>query len=634
MKVTRAVQKSLYIVFKKFLKPNFHRTIGKFVKDYTELIFKGKEDGIYCSLSKTKGYKFAITYGVGFIYRVFKLENRNVSKKEFLDLIPKLKIVLLGTYFHEVAHLIFTAMENEKISSLPILERDGKKIPQAQLLHQLFNAWEDIVIESAMAYRYRSSLERRGGFDPNSVGSYLRENRDFVMQDMMTNYVDNVNTYQSLVAYTLLKMSYGKKFVGTNKFFDAHPENKDYMLKFLAERNADKRIDVIIEYWNWLLTTEIILPEISEDENPIPGSMGGKSTSVGKSKALPKGSMVPDPTEESGGTPSPSGEVEKGEEDEEENGDGEIDSGTESGDEDDGGGEVIDNNYEPDDDLFDELNDNDFDWSIHEEYDLNSANLEVDVSDLHKIRDKMSRISEELASYFILLKERNKPDYFGNLQSGSSLDMSAVRKGERLNVFKEMIDRSNDKVSGIVLLCDNSGSMAGDKADLLQLGVIAMSEMMNKLNIKFSVYAFSDMETSKNVTFKLKSFTDNYDDPNILNNFNVIGYKTYRKVVDDVPHPLFHGNEDGYHIEYLSRMLEKEQLDNRIMIVFSDGYPYKKDLIHKAIARHKNIHYIGIGLCHAAVSKYYKEHKVFKNEKSLELLPSYLGELLLRLIQN
>lgn len=612
MSVTKSVEKGLFLVLKNFLKPNFNKTIGKFVKDPTELLIKGDEDSIYCSLSSKIAYKYAITYGVGFIYRVFKLENRNVLKKEFFSLIPDLKLVLLGTYFHEVAHLIFTAMENRKIVDLPILERDGKKIPQAQLLHQLFNAWEDIAIERAMAYRYRSSLERRGGVDSNSVGSYLRDNRAFVMTDMRSNYVEVPNTYGSLLEYTLLKLSYGKSFIGKNSFFQAHPENKDYMMKFLGERNANARIDILIEYWNWLLTTDIILPEISEDKNPIPSNEPGASTSVGKPKVLPKGSIEVEEEE----IPLPLG---KG-------------SSEEGDNENIGEDEPLNLPPYPDEDLFDELNDVDFDWTIHQEFDMNSINLPVDNRDLYKIRDKMSKISEKLSSYFMMLKDRSKPDYLSNLQTGSSLDLRAVHRGERLNVFKELINRTKDKLSGIVLLCDNSGSMADEKADLLQMGVVAMSEMMERLAIKFGVYSFSDSERSKNVTFRLKSFTDNYSNPSVLNNFNVIGYKTCKKIAARIPHPIFHGNEDGYHIEYLSRMLDREELDNRIMIVFSDGMPYTSNLIKIAIKRHPNIHYIGIGLCSNHVSSFYKDYKVFNNEKDLEMLPEFLGNLLLRLV--
>jgi hypothetical protein len=592
MYVSELVLKNLKIVFKKFFVPTFHKTINKFVKDPTALEFNGAGDTVYCTLG-TGRYLYKIVYGVIFIYRHLKfVDRKDISTKDFIASMPKLKVLLLGTYFHEIGHLVFSWMKlKEVLEKLPEVEVDGKKVPAAPYVLQLFNVLEDIVIDEAMRTRYRSVRERRGAYDPNSVGSFLRANRELVLEDSIGKYKDDpINTFNGLLGFLLLKLSFPKKFAGTNTFFSAHPENLDYVLRFLKERKALNRLKIAIEYWNWLLTAGIILPPPGDvDENPfgspsdkagpiskpVPSKVGkslegeldldGKSSEVSDDKSDPRDKGVSD----SLGDPE------------------EDDSKSES--------EAISPEDVKDDDIFDELTDRDFDWSIHREVNMNDYNIPVDIKQLETLRAKVSSISEDLASYFLLLKERSKPKYLGYLRSGSSLDVYAVKHGEKMSVFKELIAHKKDKLSGIVLLCDNSGSMDHLKSQLLLLGVLAMSDMMFSLDIPFAVYAYSDQETIMNNSIKVKGFDDNYGDPSIFNHFNILSRNTVGLVSRYLPCPTFHGNRDGYHIEYVSRMLENKPWDNKIVIIFSDGEPIFPADVPLALNRHPNIHYIGIG---------------------------------------
>jgi len=631
MFITDSVQKNLKIVFKKFFVPTFHKTIDKFVKGPTDLEFDGVGDSVYCTLGKGR-YLYKIVYGVVFIYRQLKfIDRKDIDDKHFIKAMPKLKVLLLGTYFHEIGHLVFSWMKlKEVLDKLPEVEIKGKKVKPAAYVLQLFNALEDIVIEEAMRTRYRSSRERRGAYDANSVGSYLTANRELVLEDSIGKYEDNpVNTFNGLLAFLLLKLSFPKKFAGTNTFFSAHPENLAFVLRFLKERKALPRLVIAIEYFNWLLTTELDFPVPGDvDENPFgspsdKAGPGSKSVSAKIGKSLEKEMEASD---EEGGEGDEGGKFDardKGV------------SGSAGDKSDDGGGEAepISPADVKDDDIFDELNDRDFDWSIHQEVDMNILGIPVNTTILDTLRAKVSSISENLASYFLLLKERNKPKYLGYLRSGSSLDAHAVKHGEKISVFKELIAHKKDKLSGIVLLCDNSGSMDNLKSYLLQLGVLAMSDMMYSLNIPFAVYAYSDQETVMNCSIKVKGFDDNYGDPSVFTNFNVLSRKTVGLVDPYMPCPTFHGNRDGYHIEYVSRMLENKPWDNKIVIILSDGEPIFPADVPLALKRHPDIHYIGIGLGDASVKKYYKDYKVFFKEMDLQGLPVYLGELLLDLIK-
>lgn len=613
-----SVNKGLAIIFKRVLRPNFNKTISIFIKEKTRLTVDSGES-IYCTLDTMPSYRYLINFGMGFIHKTFDLANKKLNVKQFKELVPDLKIVYLGAYFHEVGHLVFTDMDSTKLGSLPDIEFKGKKIPQAQIVSTLFNILEDQVIEYSMKNKYKSRLERSGGVDPKSIGSILADMRRIVIGKMISAYVDVPNSIGSLFNYLLLRLSFPTTFLGTNSFYSAHVENKEYVSKFLHERDATKRIDIALEYWNWLLTTEIEIPtsDVDDMHDTIPTSGGrglGKKPSkapagagAGASAALDD---VKKPDEKSGGEveiPGANSEVEP------------VDT------------------YDPnDEDVFGELNDVEFNWTIHTECIMKDLSIPIHLDKIKKVGESMASISEELAYYFTMLKERNKPDYFGHLQSGSCLDMPAIISGERLNIFKEKIEKNNDKITGVTLLCDNSGSMSGEKSNILQHGVIAMAQMMDRLGISFSVHAFSDVERAMNVTFTLKDYDDDFSDPIILNNFNLLSNRTLEDDMETaiLPYHSFRGNRDGYHVEYLSRNIDKHNFDNKIMIIFSDGLPYEGEEIKTAIGRHPDIKYIGIGLCDSSVRKFYKDNKVFADIDSLKELPKYLGDLLTKILNN
>ena len=627
MAIDSKVRKRLKLLIERFLKPNIYKTLNKFlpVGKTAKILFKESVESIYC-VKNTSGYNdYTIMFGINFLYKVFNYENRKETLKEFKQNLPNLKLVMIGTYFHEVGHLVFTDMEDRRIGSLPPLERDGKTYAVASIAHDLFNILEDIVMEHSMSVRYKSSIEKRGGVDDNSLGSILKRNRKFIVSPSLKDYKDEEHI-GSLLNYLLLKLSLPKDFIGTNKFFDDHIENKEYVNKFLKERNGTKRIDILLEYWNWLMTTDIKFPE-TNFENPM--DTGTEGSSLGSK-----------PKKASSGTPSLGGASDKGEDE----GEGEGESGgSSSGGATDSAPEAEDTSEEPavetineyiDDDIFAELSDDEIDWSQHRVVDLKNYNFPLNDHYIEEVSKRVSELTQSLLYYFSMLRERNKPKYLSGLITGSKLDMGRITRGEKLRVFKEKLSHQSSQITGITLLCDNSGSMRREKSELLQLGVVAMSDMMTKLNIPFSVYAFSDYDSNTYAnTFVLKEFDDDYNNPLIRNHFNMLSSKHYEFMQEQLEgYYMFNGNRDEFHVDYLCRKLRSAKLDNKILIVFSDGMPYESYKLKNIVKRNLDINIIGVGLCSGAVKEFYRNYRVFNDEEELENLPEFLGSLLLDLI--
>lgn len=636
------LRKRVRVVYERFLKPNIYKTIGKFLPfgKTTSIRFNEMTPSVYCERIKRGKNDFRITFGVKFLYDVMGYDNKKLSLSDFKKDLPNIKLVLIATYFHEVAHLLYTDMDDERIMKLPPLVIGKNTYNAAEFAHPLFNVLEDIVIEHTMSVKYKSSIERRGAIDDNSVGSLLKRNRKFILSKQIPEYVDN-DDYSSLVNYLLLKLSLPSDFAGTNRFFDAHIENKKYVSSFLREKNGTARIGILIEYFNWLTTTELKFPEkppVNPMESGRPGSKGISGT--------------PMPT--SGGATLGDGEGEgKGEGKGESKGDTDGDGETKvqkkeltkrtteagipniAGKSEEAGEELI---IEPnpnagEDDIFADLSDDDLDWSIHRVIDLKDFNLPDNSHFVDDVSKRVSGITQNLLYYFSLLKERKKPKFLGGLISGSHLDLARITRGEKLRVFKSKLVNSTSPLTGISLLCDNSGSMSGLKSVLLKLGVVAMADMMTKLDIPFSVHAFSDSSMGYN-TFVVKDFDDNFDNPVIKNHFNMLSSEHHRPIEDAIEDAcMFHGNEDAYHVEYLCRKLENSKLDKKILIIFSDGCPGDTGLLKRIVERHPGVHMIGIGLCDNSVKKFYPDCMVFNSEKELEELPKFLGNLLLDLIK-
>lgn len=629
MAVDTRVKKGIKILFKKVLIPNFHKFINKFIKERTQLKFKGDGPSIFVSQHPMpKMYDYQMVYGVGFLYNIFKYDGRTLTRAQFELDVPNIKLVLLASFFHESAHLVFSDMKREAYTTITDITRpDGTVVPKNFVTYMVQNLWnviEDIVIERAMAYRYRSSKERRGAPDEKSLGSILIKNREFIIGPGAADYVDR-DDFTSLLNYLLCKLSLRSAFTKNNNFFDTHKENKEFVDKFLLEKDGVKRVDIAIEYVKWILSTDLdISTGAGDGVNPFPDPSGKTSTSP---KKVPSASALPMP----GGTKSSSSEDEEVEEDDTDDKDKDEDEDEEEIPSD---NEAIDNDLP--EDIFGDLNDPMFDWSIHRELDLKNICKDIDLSRIKLIEEEMADVSEQLVYYFQMLIEKSRPSYITDIQTGSSLNLPAINRGERLNIFKELIDRSKSNISGIVLLCDNSGSMSGLKSVLLQKAVVAMSLMMNKLKIDNAVYAFSDQEDNNIVTYKLKGFEDDYDTETVKNTFNLLSTQTFDIVRSHIyaeDATTFHGNEDGYHIEYLSRMLLRTNFDNKIFIVFSDGMPMSDHLVKAPVNSYGNeIKYIGVGLVDSSVKKFYANHKVFSKLEHLEYLPEWLGNLLLSLL--
>ena len=135
------------------------------------------------------------------------------------------------------------------------------------------------------------------------------------------------------------------------------------------------------------------------------------------------------------------------------------------------------------------------------------------------------------------------------------------------------------------LLVDLSGSMDGEKADTALLGTVLLVETLIRLNVPFAVNGFqADI-------IPFANFNDPFD-------------SVMRRKLATIPSRADNANDDGPCLLKASEALMEQSVDERFMIVVSDGMPSERDSseqdLRDAIAHLSSdstpLHLVGIGL--------------------------------------
>ena len=98
--------------------------------------------------------------------------------------------------------------------------------------------------------------------------------------------------------------------------------------------------------------------------------------------------------------------------------------------------------------------------------------------------------------------------------------------------------------------------------DVIKDGLMVFSEALEKLNDKFAIYSFSSLQNKKVYFNIIKNFKDKYDD-------------LIRGRIDSMQ--PFYYTRLGAAIRESSKILEKQQSENKLLLIISDGKPNDED---------------------------------------------------------
>lgn len=142
-------------------------------------------------------------------------------------------------------------------------------------------------------------------------------------------------------------------------------------------------------------------------------------------------------------------------------------------------------------------------------------------------------------------------------------DRAAGSKNPDSKIF-ESYHVPEKKDYAITLLVDLSGSMQGEKIDETFKAIVLLSEVLNRLNVRFEVVGFQDQ------TIRFKSFDEDLIDE-IRQRLAGARLEPYNRN----PHGHNHAsnNDDGPCLADASKSLSEQPNKEKFLMVFSDGQP-------------------------------------------------------------
>lgn len=530
--------------------------------------------------------------------------------------------LLKATYYHELAHIIFTPLSCKLI-------KEYKTPDYIPVLHRLFNILEDIFIE-----RYAMSV----------VYPFTKKYFDYMESKVFT--ADSYKDYEdkddglTFLNFLLIKLRMGKKASVKNKFFDDNKkEILDYIDKFLSTKKPTPRVEVLIEFFEFLLSKGLTFPIMELPKDTLIGE--GFGDAAGKSVPAVDTSDAPSDSEGREGAPSTHRETDpKAFSDEASDEDVTVDD------------TVIEasDTYSSDSDLDSKISDKDIDdfltdtvgsadYShnfvvVREHFNYTDKTLTL----IEKYLDSVSPLSTACATKINVFKSRTRPRFNQGYSSGRLHVPSAI-KGIPVNIFERKEDQGLQSDLAISLLLDNSGSMSGRRSEVCTKAALALTVAACKAGIPIEVNAFTadgDYTGCICYTYRLKRFQDTLDmcKPYMGIASSAIN-STYSKKDKGLYYkelPTFAGNTDEINVFHVWKEFASCGHSDKLLIVISDGCTCGSTTnltsVIKAIEE-SGIHVIGIGAESTSVKHSYSNYKVFNSIEELAELPAYFGDILL-----
>lgn len=612
--------------------------------------FNALGDATYTRRNSEKAYSgYRINFGGKTVAQLAELPNEFFSLSGAKKCYKFTNISIQALYYHEMGHIIYTDMESRLIM-------DYKDPKYRGFLHSIFNILEDIVIE-----RYCMSV------DFPYTHKYFRfiENKMFVEKSMKL-YKEVPNDPANFLNFLLLKLRCGKLFTGKHEVWEEHKRDLIRLCKdVLEETNATKRIEKSIVLGEYLIKNTKLdfsqIPDESDEETTAGSTSGGTGTTSaaagasGGTSAKPKASNPGPVKVDEGGLNPGGGMAPQGETQHQQGGSHQHRSSDNMSD-----GTKLDpakaseiekpveqefeDSYDPKNDLLidkcpeieDAFNDTlglpDTHLMIKAKDYFNApANMDKKISE--RIRDN-NALAMQVCKSLSVFKGRRRPKMNRGHKNGL-LDLmkamqNSITNGCDTKVFKKKVKNGEAPDLAVSILCDNSGSMDGNKSHVCTTAMLSVAKACQLCKIPIEISCFT--ECRNDVTIRIKTFEDDFDNARKyfgITDSDLVEHYSYDR---NVVHP-FWGNRDEVNLYYIWKDLLRNEHKDKLLIVISDGETCgSTDTLRKLVQEIKKsgISIIGLGIQSRAVSRIYPEYKLFDTEQSLSDLPKFLTDTLFR----
>lgn len=613
---------------------------GVYCSSYVLFTFSKKDAQAYCRLASSSTATlpvFKIYFGGGLVKDVVGLPYSTTNKLVLKSAVDDINSALAGLFFHEMGHLLYTDMTDTSV----INYKDKDYIP---FIKNMFNIFEDVYLE-------KFGLRR----DYPVTQKYFKFLTTRVFVPQATFYKDTGDA-SSFINYILLKLRCPKTLTAKNTAFDSVSSTILPMISdILHDDDGSSRVKKTITLCEWLIANlkldfKVVPP--AEEELPT-----GLSPSGATGPAKPGKPMTAGSDESSGsGTSGGSDPTNRG-----------GDRGSVDGD----SSSIPDER--PTFNSLDEMEQSLDDEEITSTY--NSAN-DIRVEDLQDIEDAlnstlsledignhewiiankmfafgpnlkeaidkamldMNPVALQVIKSLKLFKAQIRPRFTPGFRTGKLNIPTAIKSASTglptPNLFKQKVARGQAADLAISILCDNSGSMSGNKSHVCTRAMLALAQACDNVGIPLEVNCFTEAY-GINYTIQMKSFDDKFADSKYyfgITDSDMCYHYTYDNSI-----PLFDGNEDEVNLYNVWKRFLKNKHKDKLMFVISDGQTCGSSADLKNLIKEikdSGVKIIGLGIQSRAVETLYPEHKLFDTEESLNGLPDYLLDTLNTLIKK
>lgn len=600
--------------------------------------FNSRQSSTYTRIADSTKDSYRIVLGGGMVAQSAALPEEFHSAAEANKYLQPADRAFQAMYYHEMGHILYTDMANRSIVEYPRSELRG-------FIHSVFNVLEDIVIERyCMSYYFPYTAK------------YFKHLVETIFVPQMKSYKDEPDNPNAFLQFLLLKLRLGSRFTGTSAVWSASQATlAPLILSVFREEDAAKRVEKSIKIAEWLIkNTKMDFSKMKFNQDEItagsiePGSGTGKPMKSGGTEAMDgmsgegldgmsggkrekKGSSSNDRSSDSGfdGTKP---ELKKAKELD--------DLATAAGE--------IEDTYNPDNDLLlqdckeiaDSFNDVLGSYDNHMWVDaaqIYAADNKV-VPFMNERILKVAPLATKVTKAFSVYRGRMRPKLNRGFHSGK-LDIrtamnNSLTSGCNTKLFKKKIANGNAPDLAISVLCDNSGSMGGNKAHVCTTAMLALAKACQMCNIPIEVNAFTEVG-GLNYTIQMKKFSDSFEKaiPYLgITDDDVIDHYSHDRNIEN-----FYGNQDEVNLYFVWKEFLRNKHKDKVIIVISDGETCGDS---SALARlvkeieKSGVGIIGLGIQSRAVERLYPKYKLFDTDKSLAALPDYLTQTLLKLAKG
>ena len=534
--------------------------------------FNPRQSATYTRMASGTSGDYRIVIGGEMVSQSAQLPKEFNSAEEANKYLRPADRAFQALYYHEMGHILYTDMTNTSIVNYPKPDLRG-------FIHRVFNILEDIVIERyCMSYYFPYTAK------------YFKHLVETIFVPQMKDYQDEADNPNVFLQFLLLKLRLGSRFTGTNAVWTKHQATlAPLILAVFKEEDATERLMKSIKIAEWLIKhsgmdftqTQFDEDEITAGALPV-GSGAGTPRKSGGTKAVNSGAGgsgtgLGDPGDHSTGSSSNDRSVDTGF-------DGkkpdikkvsELDDlATAAGD--------IEDTYSPDNDLL--LKDcKEIADSFNDVLDSCDNHMWVDASQTYGpdnkvlpfVQERMlkvARLATEVGKAFSVYKGRMRPKLNRGYHSGK-LDMRTAMQnkltgGCNTKLFQRKIANGNAPDLALSVLCDNSGSMSGNKSHVCTTAMLALAKACQMCNIPLEINAFVD-GYGLNYTIQMKKFSDPLE--KVLPYLGITDSDAIDHYGRDRNLPNFYSNEDEVNLYFVWKELLRNKHKDKVIIVISDG---------------------------------------------------------------